>query len=77
MAERRKDRRARRLSELQVCATRQGLCIQAFGDHHFRVTGKNPVDYWPTAGTAWILESKSKGFKATPAEVCEIAGFEM
>lgn len=41
---------------------------------HLRIHGPHvAVDYWPSTSKAWVLESKCKGFRVTPAEVFEIA----
>lgn len=76
--ERNRARIASRLQELRAIIPQWKVRVDEFDGQvcHLRITGVNSVDYWPATSRAWVLESKAKGFKATLAEVCEIACFE-
>lgn len=65
------------LSELRKLKALLNLEVWQFSDIHFRVIGKNRVDYWPTKGTIWLVGSEEKGHKATVCELCDLAAGEI
>lgn len=61
------------LEELRRLKLLHGLEVWKFSEIHFRIIGKNVVDYWPSRGTAWLVGSIERGMNLGVSEVCELA----
>lgn len=61
------------LTELRRLTDLYGLEVWKFSDIHFRIVGKEVVDYWPSKGTAWLYRSHIKGCKVSVQELCDLA----